>query len=324
MTVAVPAPRVVAIIGASGFVGRVLARTLLEGPRTIERIVSMDVRPTDVRDESGRLVHEELDVRSARLGELLQAHQVDTVVHLAAVVTPPPGMKRNEHYAIDVDGTHNVLESCVEHGVRQVVVTSSGAAYGFHVDNPSWIEEHCPLRGNEELTYARHKRLVEELLARYRTNHPELLQLVFRPGTILGPTAKNQVTELFQKRVMLKVMNGDSRFVFVWDQDAADCMAKGIHERRAGVYNLAGDGAMSAEEVAAVTGAYLLPISADTLGSMLKWLQFFGFTDHGPEHVPFLRHRPVLSNRALKEEYGFTPSRTSRQAFEEWWRLSTT
>lgn len=80
---------------------------------------------------------------------------------------------------------------------------------------------------------------------------------------------------------------------------------------------------MSAEEIAAVTGASLWCISADTLATMLKVLRFLGFSDHGPEHVPFLRHRPVLSNRALKEEFGFTPSRTSRQAFEEWWKLTT-
>ncbi len=317
------APRVVAVLGASGFVGQVVTRTLLASPSSIERVVSVDVRPSILSDQDGRLHHEELDVRSARLGEILAAHAVDTVVHLAAVVTPPPGMSRNEHYAIDVDGTHNVLEACVECGVRQLVVTSSGAAYGFHVDNPSWIDEGCPLRGNEELTYARHKRLVEELLAKYRERHPELLQLVFRPGIILGPAAKNQVTELFQRRLMLKVMNGDSRFVFIWDQDAADCITRGIHERRQGVFNLAGDGAMSAEEIATVTGASLWCVSADTLATLLKVSRFFGFTDHGPEHVPFLRHRPVLSNRALKEVFGFTPTRTSRQAFEEWWRMTT-
>jgi UDP-glucose 4-epimerase len=39
-------------------------------------------------------------------------------------------------------------------------------------------------------------------------------------------------------------------------------------------------------------------------------------TQYGPEQVDFLRYRPVLSNRRLKEEFGFTPRKTSRQVFE--------
>ena len=38
--------------------------------------------------------------------------------------------------------------------------------------------------------------------------------------------------------------------------------------------------------------------------------------ENGPERVAFLRYRPVLSNRRLKEEYGYAPQLTSREAFE--------
>lgn len=313
-------PRSVAIIGASGYLGQVLTRALVQDRRGVTRILALDLKPGSCEDPDGVIVFEELDVRSARLGELLAEHAVDTVVHLAAVVTPPPGMTRNEQYAIDVDGTNNVLDACVEHGVAQVIVTSSGAAYGYHVDNPSWIDEHCPLRGNDEFAYSRHKRLVEELLAKYRTWHPELRQLVFRPGTILGRNAHNLVTALFERRVMLKVTNGDSRFVFVWDEDVAACILKGIHERATGIFNLAGDGAMSAEEIAAVTGARLLSLPASALALGLRVARWFELTEYGPEQVPFLRYRPVLSNAALKRDFGFTPSRTSREVFEEYWR----
>ena len=39
-------------------------------------------------------------------------------------------------------------------------------------------------------------------------------------------------------------------------------------------------------------------------------------TPYGPEQVNFLRYRPVLSNRRLKEEFGYVPRKTTRQAFE--------
>jgi len=45
-----------------------------------------------------------------------------------------------------------------------------------------------------------------------------------------------------------------------------------------------------------------------------------GLGQHGPERVKFLRWRPVLSNRRLKEEFGYTPKHTSQEAFERYAR----
>jgi len=36
----------------------------------------------------------------------------------------------------------------------------------------------------------------------------------------------------------------------------------------------------------------------------------------GPEQVNFLRYRPVLSNRRLKEEFGYPLAKTSAETFE--------
>ncbi len=34
-----------------------------------------------------------------------------------------------------------MLQACVANGVRRIVVSSSGAAYGYHADNPAWLTE---------------------------------------------------------------------------------------------------------------------------------------------------------------------------------------
>lgn len=41
-------------------------------------------------------------------------------------------------------------------------------------------------------------------------------------------------------------------------------------------------------------------------------------TAYGPEQTKFLQYRPVLDNTRLKEQFGFTPCHTSREAFEAW------
>src|SRR5690606_29452768 len=130
-------------------------------------------------------------------------------------------------------------------GVRRIVVSSSGAAYGYHADNPMWLRESDPVRGNDEFAYAKHKRLVEELLAEYRELHPALEQVVFRIGTILGPTVQNQITALWDGRRILAVRGADSPFVFAWVDDVAAAMTRAATDGPVGIYNVAGDGRLT-------------------------------------------------------------------------------
>jgi UDP-glucose 4-epimerase len=50
---------------------------------------------------------------------------------------------------------------------------------------------------------------------------PELQQVMFRIGTILGATVRNQITDLFEKPRLIAIRGSDSPFVFVHDQDVA-------------------------------------------------------------------------------------------------------
>ena len=125
-------------------------------------------------------------------------------------------------------------------GSAKIIVSSSGAAYGYHPDNPAWIGEDQPIRGNQVFAYAWHKRLVEEMLARWRTEHPELKQVVFRIGTILGATVKNQITDLFEKPRPIAILGSDSPFVFIWDQDVVGCILHAVSSGKTGIFNVAG------------------------------------------------------------------------------------
>lgn len=107
----------------------------------------------------------------------------------------------------------------------------------------------------------------------------------------------------------------DSRFVFVWDEDVAAALQHGIATNRTGIYNVAGDGALTIHEIAAQLRKPVMVLPAFLLRQALEIGQFFHLTRYGPEQLDFLRYRPVLDNRRLKEEFGFVPSKTSAQAF---------
>jgi UDP-glucose 4-epimerase len=313
--------RSVLVTGASGLVGRqVVARLAAERER-VAKIVALDVREPDAEERLGGVHYEPGDVREPGLEKRLAAHGVDSVVHLAAVVTPGRDSSRELEYAIDVTGTRNVAEACVRSGVGQLVYTSSGAAYGYHADNPVPLRESDPLRGNEVFAYAWHKRKAEEILAAYRAEHPELTQLVFRVGTILGERVRSPITALFERRVVVGVAGSEAPFVLIWDEDVAACIVKGLLERRAGVFNLAGDGALPLPEIARRLGKPYLPVPAPLLSGALGLLRALGLSARGAEQVDFLRHRPVLANDALKRDFGFTPRFTSSECFDRYRRL---
>jgi UDP-glucose 4-epimerase len=250
------------------------------------------------------------------MADIIGTHRIDTVVHLASIVTPGKDSRREFEYDVDVNGTRNLLQACVRHGVRRIVVSSSGAAYGYHADNAAWLTEDMPLRGNEVFAYSHHKRLVEEMLAQYRQSHPALEQVVLRIGTILGPTVHNQITDLFEKPRLLAIRGADSPFVFIWDQDVVAIILRAIADGPPGIYNVAGDGALTIHEIAHRLGKRCVQLPAGLLRTALAVLKPLGLTQYGPEQLDFLRYRPVLLNTKLKTVFGYTPSYSSAEVFE--------
>jgi UDP-glucose 4-epimerase len=309
----------VLVTGAAGYLGGRLIESLAERARRDGDpacIVAGDVRAVPPNLRLTGVEYVPLDVRTPGLEAVLDGNAIDTVVHLAAIVTPGPRSNRELEYSVDVLGTRNVLDACVATGVRRIVVTSSGAAYGYHADNPAWLTEDDPVRGNAEFAYSHHKRLVEEMLAEYRRAYPALEQVVFRVGTILGETTRNQITALFERSRLIAIRGSASPFVFIWDRDVAGAIEHAIFGGPAGIYNVAGDGALTIQQIAARLGKRCITIPPGVLRSVLAVLHPLGLSQYGPEQVDFLRYRPVLDNRRLKEVFGYVPRLSSAEVFE--------
>ncbi len=304
----------VLVTGSSGYLGRQVVAEL--AARSGFAPIALDVRPP-AQAPHGVSV-EVADIRSPEVDAIVARHRPEVVVHLASIVTPGKDSSRAFEYSVDVDGTRNLLEACVRHGVRRIIVSSSGAAYGYHADSPEWLSETDPVRGNRSFAYAWHKRLVEEMLADYRQRAPQLQQVVLRIGTILGATVNNQITALFEKPRMIAVRGSSSPFVFIHDRDVVGAIVHGIDSPVTGIFNVAGDGKLSINEIAARMGKRCLVLPAGLLQAALWLLKRLGLTQYGPEQLDFLRYRPVLDNRRLKEEFGYVPQRTSAEVFDLW------
>ena len=115
------------IAGAGGYIGSLTVRPL---PTTdpVNRIIAGDIRQiADDRRFAG-VKYITADIRDPGVEKLFGEHQVDVVVHLAAVVNPGKKPDPVFLHAVEVEGTRNVLKACLSAGVRKFIYTSSGAA----------------------------------------------------------------------------------------------------------------------------------------------------------------------------------------------------
>ena len=103
---------------------------------------------------------------------------VDFVVHTAAAL---PLYTPEDIYTTDVEGTRNVLEAALRHGVKRVVHVSSTAVYG--------IPDHHPLYETDKLEgvgpYGQAKIQAEMVCLEYRAKG--MAVPIIRPKSFVGP-----------------------------------------------------------------------------------------------------------------------------------------
>lgn len=306
----------VLVTGASGLVGSKVLAAISRQRDKFGTVVALDIRqPANAARRAG-IEYVTGDICDSQIEALFLRHKISAVVHLAAILAPGRDSSVAMEYRVDVLGAENIVRAAALAGAEQIVCLSSGAAYGYHASNPVPLREADPLRGNEGFPYSRHKRLVEEMLARYRQSTPQLHQLVLRPGTILGPHVRSPVSAVFEGPLVIGVAGSDTPFVMIHVDDVAAIIVRGILERRDGIYNLAGDGVLTLRQIARLAGKPYVPVFAGLLKSILGVLKALKLSGRGGESVDFLRYRPVLSNEKLKQEFGFIPTMTTAQVFE--------
>jgi nucleoside-diphosphate-sugar epimerase len=161
------------ITGGSGFLGINFVRYALKHNNTI---ISLDKEPFDY-PEKGKIKAILGDIRDKKAVDNAMKG-VDIVVHAAAAL---PLYTKEEIMTTDVDGTKNILEAALAHGVKRVIHISSTAVYG--------IPDHHPLIEDDKLDgvgpYGEAKILAEEACLDYRKKG--LCVPIIRPKSFVGP-----------------------------------------------------------------------------------------------------------------------------------------
>ena len=117
------------VTGASGQIGSELT------PKLRERHGSVNVVASDIREPSEAFIsqgpYEILDVtEKERLKRVVREHEIDTIFHLAAILSATGERNPQLAWHVNILGLHNVLEVARELGLVRVFHPSSIAVFG--------------------------------------------------------------------------------------------------------------------------------------------------------------------------------------------------
>lgn len=117
------------VTGGAGYIG---SHTVAELVAHGEDVVVIDNLSKGHRSAVQGAPLYEIDIRdSDRVSEVLQRHEIDTVVHFAADSLVGESVQVPlKYYDNNVTGTQRLLTVLVKHGIKRVVFSSSAATYG--------------------------------------------------------------------------------------------------------------------------------------------------------------------------------------------------
>jgi nucleoside-diphosphate-sugar epimerase len=319
----------VAVTGPTGTFGFGLL-PLLEADDRVSRVIGIARRPFDPAEHGWtKLEYRRGDVRDP--DALAEAFgDADVVVHLAFLIVGGTSPTRR---AVNVDGTINAFRAAAAVGARRFVYASSVAAYGFHRDNPVGMDEDWPTRPAQRLFYAQEKAELEHLLQAESQEHPDLAVYLLRPSIVLGPhtIGGKQLLpgplaplgrllggRLRRLPVPLPAPVPDLPLQLVHEDDVGQALLQCVvGAGPPGAYNIAGDGVLSAVDVARELGIIPLPVPARAGQSVAGALARVPFLPSRAGWVEAASHPAVMDTSRAKERLGWAPRYTGLEALRD-------
>ncbi|MCH8987483.1 MAG: NAD-dependent epimerase/dehydratase family protein [Chloroflexi bacterium] len=247
--------KVVAVTGASGYVGTKLLERLEQEPG-LRKLVAFDVKPPPVPFHNIAVYRKDV---SQPIDDELNDQGATTLVHLA--FNPRRGANRREVAAVreeNLETLRSVMASCVRARVGHLIYLSSHTVYGAHSDNPVPISDDAPMRAPPDFPYGYDKHLCELALEEFAQAQEEIKITILRSCIVLGHGAENFVTKAFFRPWLLGVLDYNPALQFVYDDDLARVMSIIIQREIPGTFNVAGDGVVYYREMAKIIKSKLI------------------------------------------------------------------
>ncbi|HKE52699.1 MAG TPA: NAD-dependent epimerase/dehydratase family protein [Actinomycetes bacterium] len=217
--------RTVLVTGVSRLPGTELARRLQAAPE-VDRVIGVDL--TSPADDLGPVEFVRADIRSPMIAKVVEATEIETVVHLGTL-QPPSGPGRGASgREIALIGTMQLLAACQRAAsVRRFILQSSTTVYGATAHDPALFTEDMtpasPPGGRSRDIFE-----MESYVRGFARRRPDVSTTILRLAHLAGPTADTALTRHLRLRVVPTVFGFDPRLQFLHVDDAVEVLVTAV------------------------------------------------------------------------------------------------
>jgi nucleoside-diphosphate-sugar epimerase len=285
----------IVVTGVAGAVGSRVAKALVAYSDLA--VVGIDRVGAQAEGLAG---HHLGDLRALDLDEIFDG--ADTVVHLASAYGRNEFVDASRH---DTRAAQLMLDAAARASVGQVVLLSSAMVYGARA-------EHAQVRPSA-LAFAENKATIERLGQEWQAATNGKLTIV-RPSTAVASGRSSWVAKSMQLAAGLG-SDSDPPLQFLHLDDLAGAVELLVRSQQAGVYNVAPDGWVRAEEVRSLSGrAPRLPIPSQLADEIVRFSWNRGIVATPPGIMHYATEPWVVSNDRLRD-LGWEPSWSNVEAY---------
>ncbi|WP_243711469.1 NAD-dependent epimerase/dehydratase family protein [Actinomadura sp. KC216] len=320
----------VVVTGATGNIGTSTLRALAADPgvTAVTGLARRDPGRAAAPDEGGEKVEwAEADVTDTDLVPLMRG--ADAVVHLAWLFQPThrPAVT----WDANAVGSARVFDAAARAGVPALVYSSSVGAYSpGPKDRP--VDESWPTHGWPGAAYSREKAYVERLLDTFEAAHPDRRVVRIRPGFVFERQTAAEQRRLFAGPLLPGRLARPGLIPAVPDlpglrlqalhsADAGEAfrlaVTGGVSGDARGAFNIAADPVIDAAELADMLGARTVRLPARGVRAALAAAWRLHLVPASPGLLDLALRVPLMDTSRAREQLGWTPRHTAREAITE-------
>jgi dihydroflavonol-4-reductase len=237
----------VLVTGPDGVLGSNLVRELLKRNYKVSVFLEKGKDPITLKDLPINRYHGNIiDFQS--VNEAVKGK--DAVLHCAASTSVFPARNPVVN-AVNIQGTANIVDSCIEHKVQRLIYvgTANSFAYSNDINNPG-TEKGPYLSEKYGLDYMDSKKKAQELVLK-AVKERNLPAIVVNPTFMIGPydsrpSSGAMILGVYQRRVPGYTLGGKN---YVAVKDVAFAMANALTMGRIGECYILGNANLSYKEV---------------------------------------------------------------------------
>lgn len=307
--------RVALITGVSRYLGGRMAQILTDDP-AFDRVIGVDVVPP--KAPIGRAEFVRADIRNPIIAKVINAADVDTVLHMGIIATPVQAGGRTAMKEINVIGTMQLLAACQKApSVQRLVVKSTSAVYGAGPRDPAMFTEEVEPRHSPRTGWAKDSAEVEGYVRGFARRRPDVQVTTMRFANFIGPGVQTAMTSYFSLPMVPTVAGFDARLQFVHEDDGLAALHLATLSDASGLINIAGDGILLLSQAIRRAGRPSVPIPHPLVNVVGRAFIGAGLADFSPEQVRFLTFGRGMDTTRMRSVLKFEPKFTTVAAFDD-------